>query len=286
MEIRNVGVVGFGLMGSGIVQVAAQSGFNVTVSEVNDEALAKGQKKIAQALKIAVRKGKMEQDAADATLANIRGVTDLAELEDSDIVIEAATENPKLKKTIFETLDATVGDHAILASNTSSLPIIEMAAVTKRPDRFLGMHFFNPVPVMKLLELVRAETTSDETLATARAFGEKLGKDVIVAKDLSGFIVNRLLVPYILDAVRLLESGVATAEDIDTGMRLGCGHPMGPLTLLDFVGLDTTLSICEIMFEEFKDPKYAAPPLLKRLVAAGYYGKKSGRGIYDYSSGA
>ena len=286
MEIRNVGVVGFGLMGSGIVQVAAQSGFKVTVSEVNEDALAKGQKKIAQALKIAVRKGKMEQDAADATLANIRGVTDLSELKDSDIVIEAATENPKLKKTIFETLDATVGDHAILASNTSSLPIIEMAAVTKRTDRFLGMHFFNPVPVMKLLELVRAETTSDETLATARAFGEKLGKDVIVAKDLSGFIVNRLLVPYILDAVRLLESGVATAEDIDTGMRLGCGHPMGPLTLLDFVGLDTTLSICEIMFEEFKDPKYAAPPLLKRLVAAGYYGKKSGRGIYDYSSGA
>ncbi len=286
MEIRNVGVVGFGLMGSGIVQVAAQSGFKVTVSEVNEDALAKGQKKIAQALKIAVRKGKMEQDAADATLANIHGVTDLAELKDSDIVIEAATENPELKRTIFRTLDETVGDHAILASNTSSLPIIEMAAVTNRPDRFLGMHFFNPVPLMKLLELVRAETTSDETLATARAFGEKLGKDVIVAKDLSGFVVNRLLVPYILDAVRLLESGVATAEDIDTGMRLGCGHPMGPLTLLDFVGLDTTLSICEIMFEEFKDAKYAAPPLLKRLVAAGYYGKKSGRGIYDYSSGA
>lgn len=286
MEIRNVGVVGFGLMGSGIVQVAAQSGFKVTVSEVNEDALAKGQKKIAQALKIAVRKGKIEQDAADATLANIHGVTDLAELKDSDIVIEAATENPELKRTIFRTLDETVGDHAILASNTSSLPIIEMAAVTNRPDRFLGMHFFNPVPLMKLLELVRAETTSDETLATARAFGEKLGKDVIVAKDLSGFVVNRLLVPYILDAVRLLESGVATAEDIDTGMRLGCGHPMGPLTLLDFVGLDTTLSICEIMFEEFKDAKYAAPPLLKRLVAAGYYGKKSGRGIYDYSSGA
>ena len=283
MEIKKVGVVGCGLMGSGIVQVAAQSGYAVTVSEVNDDVLAAGQKKIAQSLKIAVRKGKMEQEAADATLANITGVTDVAALGDCDLVIEAATENPEIKASIFKTLDEKLADHAILASNTSSLPIMQMAAGTSRPDRFLGMHFFNPVPLMALLELVRAETTSDETLETARAFGEKLGKTVIVAKDLSGFIVNRLLVPFILDAVRLLESGVATTEDIDARMKLGCGHPMGPLTLLDFVGLDTTLSICEIMFEEFKDPKYAAPPLLKRLVTAGYYGRKSGRGIYDYS---
>ncbi len=283
MKIEKVGVVGCGLMGAGIVQVSAQAGYKVTVSEISEDALAAGQKKIAQSLKIAVRKGKMEQEKADAALANIEGVTDVKALSGCDLVIEAATENIELKKQIFETLDAGLADHAILASNTSSLPITDMAAVTKRPDRFLGMHFFNPVPLMELLEIVRAQTTSDETLEAGKAFGEAIGKRVIVAKDTPGFVVNRLLIPYILDAVRLYESGVATAEDIDAGMKLGCGYPMGPLTLLDFVGIDTTVFICDIMFDEFKDAKYAAPTLLRRLVAAGHFGRKTGRGIYDYS---
>jgi len=284
MAIRKVGVVGCGLMGSGIAQVAAQGGFDVTVSEASQELLDRGMKKIGQSLKVAVRKQKLDQEAADAALGRIRGVTAIEELGDSDLVIEAVTENLDLKRKVFRVLDGACGDHAILASNTSSIPIMDMAAATDRPDRFCGLHFFNPVPAMQLLELVRAQTTSDETVETARQFGESIGKRVIQTRDTPGFIVNRLLVPYILDAVRLLESGVASAEDIDAGMKLGCGHPMGPLTLLDFVGLDTTCYIAEILFDEFKDPKYAAPTLLRRLVAAGHLGRKSGRGIYDYSS--
>ena len=284
-SIRKVGVVGCGLMGAGIVEVAAAAGFEVTVTEIDDDALAKGLKKVRQSMKIAVRKGKLDEDTAAKADANIQGATSLDALADRDLVIEAATENAPIKKQVFQTLDAQLGEHAILASNTSSLPIVDLAAVTNRPDRVLGLHFFNPVPVMQLLEMVRAETTSDATIDACREFGEAIGKRVIVARDTSGFIVNRLLVPYILDAVRMFESGSATAEDIDAGMKLGCGHPMGPLALLDFVGLDTTLAICEIMFDEFKDAKYAAPPLLRRLVAAGHYGRKSGKGIYDYSKG-
>jgi len=271
-------------MGSGIAQVAAQSGYAVRVTEVNEDLLAKGRKRIESSLRVLVRKGQIEADKADAALAAIEGGTDIAALADCDLIVEAASENLDLKRTLFGKLDALCPETSLFASNTSSLSVTSMAAATKRPDRFLGLHFFNPVPLMPLLEVVRAQTTSDETLALGRAFGESLGKTVIVAKDTPGFIVNRLLIPYILDAVRLFESGVATAEEIDAGMKLGCGHPMGPLTLLDFVGLDTTLFIAEIMFDEFKEPRFAAPTLLRRLVQAGHYGKKSGRGIYDYGS--
>jgi 3-hydroxybutyryl-CoA dehydrogenase len=285
MGIERVGVIGCGLMGAGIVQVAAQSGLRVTVAEANDDLLAKGRKRIDSSVRVAVRKGTLDQEKADACLANIEGVTDVAALANCDLVIEAATEKLNLKIELFGKLDEVCPESTIFASNTSSLSITSMAAATKRPDRFLGLHFFNPVPVMPLLEVVRAETTSDETVAVGKGFGEAVGKTVIVAKDTPGFIVNRLLIPYILDAVRLLESGVASAEEIDAGMKLGCGHPMGPLALLDFVGLDTTYYIAEIMFQEFKDARYAAPPLLKRLVTAGYHGRKSGRGIFRYGTG-
>ncbi len=283
MDIKTVGVVGCGLMGSGIAETCARKGYRTIVREVNDDLLAKGMKAIQSSMARAVEKGKAPQEEVDAALARLTGTTDLAAMAECDLVIEAIVENMAEKKKVFAALDEICPAHAILASNTSSLCITEMASVTKRGGQVLGMHFFNPVPVMPLLELVRTILTSDETLETAKAFGASLGKTTIVAKDTPGFIVNLLLVPYLLDAVRALENGVATKEDIDAGMKLGCNHPMGPLTLLDFVGLDTAYYIANVMFEEFKDPRYAAPPLLKRMVLAGHLGRKSGKGFYDYS---
>jgi len=283
MEIKTVGVVGCGLMGSGIVETCARSGYAVIVREPTEELLAKGLSRLRGSLARGVERGKISQVDADEALARVKGTTRLEEFAPCDLVIEAAVENMALKKEIFSALDRVCAPQAILASNTSSLCVMEMASVTKRPDKVLGMHFFNPVPVMKLLEFVRTIATSDETMETARRFGASLGKTMITAKDTPGFIVNVLLVPYLLDAVRLLENGVATKEDIDAGMQLGCNHPMGPLTLADFVGLDTALFIADAMYDEFKDPRYAAPPLLRRMVLAGWLGRKTGRGFYTYS---
>ncbi len=282
MNIKTVGIVGCGLMGSGIAEVCARSGYRTIVREVNDALLDKGMGYIHRSLSKAVERGKATQEEVDSALGRLTGTTDLAAMSECDLVVEAIIENMDEKKKTFAALDGICPSPAILASNTSSLCITEMASVTKRGDKVLGMHFFNPVPVMPLLELVRTILTSDETLETAKAFGASLGKTSIVAKDTPGFIVNLLLVPYLLDAVRALENGVATKEDIDAGMKLGCNHPMGPLTLLDFVGLDTTYYIANVMFDEFKDPRYAAPPLLKRMVLAGQLGRKSGKGFYEY----
>jgi 3-hydroxybutyryl-CoA dehydrogenase len=282
MEIRTVGVVGCGLMGGGIAQVAAQSGFATVVREVSQELIDKGMARIEGLLAKDVAKGKLTPAAKDAALSLLTPTTSLDAFADCQVIVEAIVENLDAKRELYVALDAICPPQTIFASNTSSLTIVEMAAVTKRPDRFAGLHFFNPVPVMKLVEVVRSIATSDATIATLKAFGEALGKTVVEAKDTPGFIVNRLLVPYLLDAVRVLEAGIATREDIDQGMKLGCGHPMGPLTLLDFVGLDTTYYIANIMFEEFKEPRFAPPPLLKRMVLAGHYGRKSGRGFYDY----
>lgn len=283
MEIKTVGVVGCGLMGSGIVEVIARHGYKVVVREVNDDFLKKGMERIQTSMARAVERSKLSAADRDATTARIQGTTRMEDLAQGDLVIEAAIENLKLKKEIFKELDQITRPDVILASNTSSLAVTEMAGVTRKPDKVLGMHFFNPVPVMPLLEMVRTFLTSEETYKTARAFGEGLGKQVIVSKDAPGFIVNALLVPYLLDAVRMYENGFASKEDIDTGVRLGLNHPMGPLTLLDFVGLDTTLFIADEMYAELKDPRFAAPPLLRRMVAAGYMGRKSGKGFYDYS---
>lgn len=282
MEIRKVGVIGCGLMGGGIAQVCAQSGFETVVREVSRELLDKGIGRIESNLARDVAKGKLIQHAKDAALSLIQPTTDLAALSDCHVIIEAIVENLDAKRDVFTALDALCPPETIFVSNTSSLTIIEMAATTKRPDRFAGFHFFNPVPVMKLVEVVRSITTSDATIATLKAFGEALGKVVVEARDTPGFVVNRLLIPYLLDAVRLLESGVATREDIDHAIKLGLNHPMGPLTLLDYVGLDTTYYIANIMFEEFKEPRFAPPPLLKRMVLAGHFGRKSGKGFYDY----
>lgn len=284
-EWTKVGVVGCGLMGAGIVEVAARAGFDVVVREAGAMFLEKGLSRVKTSLFTAAEKGKISAEDRDRAWSRIRGTLDLADLADCDIAIEAITEDPKAKRELFAALDKVLKPGAILASNTSSISITEMAAATSRPERFLGLHFFNPVPVMKLLEIVRGLRTSDETIAAARAFGERLGKTTIIAKDSPGFIVNLLLVPYLLGAVRALEGGLATKEDIDAGMKLGCNHPMGPLTLLDYVGLDTTLFIADVMFAEFKSPEYAAPPLLRRMVAAGFHGRKAGRGFYDWSSG-
>jgi 3-hydroxybutyryl-CoA dehydrogenase len=282
MEIRTVGVIGCGLMGGGIAQVCAQSGFETVVREVSQELLDKGMGRIAGLLAKDVGKGKLTAEARDAALSRLRPTTDLADLSGCHLIIEAIVENLDAKREVFGTLDALCSPDTMFASNTSSLTIVEIAAATARPDRFAGLHFFNPVPVMKLVEVIRSIVTSDATIAALKQFGTALGKTVVEAKDTPGFVVNRLLVPYLLDAVRVLESGVASREDIDEGMRLGCGHPMGPLTLLDFVGLDTTYYIANIMFEEFKEPRFAPPPLLKRMVLAGHYGRKSGRGFYEY----
>ena len=282
MTIKTVGVVGCGLMGSGIAEVCAKSGYDVVVMEVNDAFLNKGLERIKGSLARAVERGKLSAEARDAAWARMRGVTDLADFRSVDFVVEAAIENLDEKKKIFAKLDEAAPPHAILSSNTSSLSIVDMASATKRPAQVLGMHFFNPVPVMPLLEMVRSFLTSEETYQTARAFGESLGKTVVVAQDTPGFIVNTLLVPYLLDAVRMLAEGIASKEDIDTGVRLGLNHPMGPLTLLDFVGLDTTLYIADAMFAETKNARYAAPILLRRMVAAGHLGRKSGKGFYEY----
>jgi 3-hydroxybutyryl-CoA dehydrogenase len=281
--MKTVGVVGCGLMGSGIAQVSAQAGFTTWVREVDKPALDKGLGRIRKFLEDGVAKGKLTADVKDETLGRIKGTTELQDLATCDLVIEAVLENLDAKRQVFSTLDKIVPASTVLASNTSSLSITEIAATASRPERVLGLHFFNPVPLMKLVEVIRALPTSDAAFEQARGFVEKLGKTAVVAQDTPGFVVNRLLVPYLLDAARIYESGVASKEDIDNGMKLGCGYPMGPLTLLDFVGLDTTLSIANIMFEEFKLPQYAAPPLLKRMVLAGYLGRKSGRGFYDYS---
>ncbi len=282
MDVKTVGVVGCGLMGAGIVETCARAGYTVVVREVGDELLQAGLKRVEGSLNRAVERGKLDPGARAAAWARIKGVTDLAELSGSDLVIEAVVENMALKKDVFSALDRLCPPHAILASNSSSLSITEMAAATRRPAQVIGLHFFNPVPVMPLLEIVRALLTSDQTLEFAVAFGASLGKTTIVAKDTPGFIVNLLLIPFLLDAVRALESGKATKEDIDTGVRLGLNHPMGPLTLGDFVGLDTALFVADAMYEEFKDPRYAAPPLLRRMVMAGRLGRKSGAGFYEY----
>ncbi len=284
MEIKTVGVVGCGLMGSGIVELVAKNGYNVVVREINDDFLRKGLDRIQGSMARAVERGKLAAADRDATMARIKGTTKMEDLANVDLAIEAAIENLELKKSIFKELDAITRPEVICASNTSSLAVTEMAAMTRKQDKVLGLHFFNPVPVMPLLEMVRTFLTSEETYQTTRKFGEKLGKTVIVSKDAPGFIVNALLIPYLLDAVRMYENGFATKEDIDTGVRLGLNHPMGPLTLLDFVGLDTTLFIADEMFKELKDSRYAAPALLRRMVTAGYWGRKSGKGFYDYTS--
>jgi len=282
MKIRKVGVLGCGLMGSGIAEVAARAGYETVVREVSQEVVDKGLQKIQGSLGKAVEKGKLDAGERDATLARLSGVVGLDELADCDLVVEAIVENLDEKKKTFTALDEVVKKEAVFASNTSSLTITQMAMFTRRPDQFVGLHFFNPVPVMKLVEVVRTLLTSQEAYDTAFEFARSIGKEPIACRDNSGFVVNRLLVPYLLDAIRALEEGVGSVEDIDKGMQLGCGYPMGPFTLLDFVGLDTTYYIANIMFDEYHEKRFASPPLLKQMVQAGRLGKKSGRGFYEY----
>ena len=282
-EVRRVAVLGCGLMGSGIAEISAKAGLETWVREVNDQLAEKGKGAITKSLGKAVEKGKLEASARDSALGNLKFTTRLEDLKDCDLIIEAVTEDLTLKNEMFKTLDAVCPPHTIFASNTSSLTVADMAAATNRPDRVLGLHFFNPVPVMKLVEVVRTIATSDDAYQTAFAFAQKIGKEPVEAKDTSGFIVNRLLVPYMLDAIRCLEQGLASIEDIDKSMQLGTGYPMGPFVLSDFVGIDTLYRISEIMFEEFRETRFAPPPLLKRMVTMGYYGRKSKRGFYDYS---
>jgi len=282
VAIERVGVVGCGLMGSGIAETCARAGYQVVVRELSADLLARGLARIDASLGRAVERGKLDAASARAARERIRGTVDLADLRESDLVIEAVVELMAEKKAVFSELDRLCPPHTLFASNTSSLSITEMAAATGRPERVVGMHFFNPVPVMPLVEVVRGLRTAEETVEAAKAFAATLGKRVVVVKDTPGFIVNLLLVPYLLDAVRALELGVASRDDIDTAVTLGLNHPMGPLTLLDFVGLDTTYYIAQAMYEEFKDPRYAPPPLLKRMVLAGYLGRKTGRGFYEY----
>jgi 3-hydroxybutyryl-CoA dehydrogenase len=283
LDIKAVGVVGCGLMGSGIVEVAARCGYQVFVSEANDELLNKGLDRVRVSLGRAISRGKITQEEVDGALERIRGTTRLEEFGACDLVVEAVPEDMTLKKEVFANLDCICPPHTILGSNTSCLCVTEMASVTQRGDRILGLHFFNPVPVMKLLEMVRTILTSDETLATCRTFGESLGKTVVVAPDTPGFVVSRLLIPYLLSAIRLVENGVASTADVDQSMRLGTNTPMGPLQLSDFIGLDTMLYISEQMYGELKDPACAAPPLLRRMVLAGHLGRKTGKGFYDYA---
>jgi 3-hydroxybutyryl-CoA dehydrogenase len=282
-KIEKVGVVGAGLMGHGIAQVSAQAGYDVVVREVDDETLAKGIAKIEKQLARAVEKGKAEQADADAVLGRIQGTTDYQDLADRDLVIEAITEDLETKRAMWKELSDLVQDDALFATNTSSLPVIAQAAVTNRPQQFLGLHFFNPAQVMKLVEVIRCVTTSDEAFAVGVDFATSLGKLGVQTRDNAGFIVNRLLVPYLLDGMRAYEEGVGSITEIDEAMKAGAGHPMGPLTLSDFVGLDTLGSICDVMFDEFREKRFAQPPILRKMLAAGWYGRKSGMGFYDYS---
>ncbi len=283
MAIKTVGVLGCGLMGAGVAQVSAAAGFKTIVLELNEDVLKKGLGRIEKFLTGGVEKGKLTEEQKATVLKNLSGTTTYADLKDCDLVIEAIVENVEAKKQAYAQVEAVVGPHCLIASNTSSLCITELAAATKRPDKVGGLHFFNPVPLMKLVEVTKALTTSAETHEALYAYARAIGKEPISAPDRGGFIVNRLLVPYLLDAVRCLEEGLGTVEDIDNGMKLGCGYPMGPFTLLDFVGLDTTYYIANIMFDEFREARFAPPPLLKRMVLAGHLGKKSGRGFYDYA---
>ena len=283
MEIKKVGVLGCGLMGSGIAQVCAQAGFETVVREIDQKFIDKGFGAIEKNLSKAVGKGKMTQADKDATIGRLSGKVALDDLQDCDLIIEAVIEDLNLKNEMYAALDKICPEKTIFASNTSSLTVMSMAASTNRTDRFCGLHFFNPVPLMRLVEVVKTIATSKETIETCFEFSKKIGKTPILAKDNSGFIVNLILIPYLLDAIRVLEQGYASVEDVDTGIKLGLNHPMGPLTLLDFVGLDTTYNIANIMFEEYREKRYAPPPLLKKMVLAGYYGRKSGKGFYDYS---
>ncbi|MGI8826486.1 MAG: 3-hydroxyacyl-CoA dehydrogenase family protein [Chloroflexota bacterium] len=285
MGVSTVGVVGAGLMGSGIIEQSARCGYNVVAREIDETAVTAGRKRVRDSMDRGIQRGKFPETVRDEALDRITWTTELRDLKACDLVIEAIVEHLERKRRLFAELDLVTGPHTILATNTSSVSITAIAAATKRPHKVAGAHFFNPVPVMKLVELVRALQTSDETMDCLRHFGESLDKKVVVAKDTPGFIVNYLLVPYLLDAVRAVADGTATVEDIDTAMTLGTGVPMGPLTLLDFIGVDTTLYIADVMYDELRDPKYAAPPLLRKMVSAGYYGKKNGRGFYDYANG-
>ncbi len=284
MAIRKVGVVGCGLMGSGIAEVAAKAGFETVVREVAREPLDKGLGRIRASLDKAVEKGKLAAADRDAAQARLHGTTELADLADCDLIVEAIIENVEEKARLYAALGEVAGPNVILASNTSSLTVTRLAMASKRPDRFVGLHFFNPVPVMKLVEIVRTLMTDGAVVEEVTAFCRAIGKEPVQCRDNSGFIVNRLLVPYLLDAIRALEEGVGTVEDIDKAMQLGCGYPMGPFTLLDFVGLDTTCYIAEIMFDEYREKRFAPPPLLKQMVQAGRLGRKSGRGFYDHSA--
>ncbi len=284
MAIRKVGVLGCGLMGSGIAQVAATAGFDVTVLEVEQRFLDKGFAGIDKSLGKFAEKGTITPQQKDEIRARLKGTTNINDLADCDFVVEAVIENVPEKRKMFAALDPVVKKEAIFASNTSSISITELMTATKRPERFVGLHFFNPVPLMKLVEVVRTIATADEVYETASEFGKRLGKVPVRTSDKTGFIVNRLLVPYLLDAIRAYEEGVGSIADIDLAMKLGCGYPMGPFTLLDFVGLDTTYYITHVMFDEFKERRFASPPLLKRMVLAGWMGKKSGKGFYDWST--
>jgi 3-hydroxybutyryl-CoA dehydrogenase len=283
MAIGKVGVVGCGLMGSGIAQTCAQSGYETIVRELNQELLDKGLARIHGAWDVMASKGKLTQEQVDENRARSHGTLNLEDFADCDLVIEAAIENMEEKLRLFPTLDRILKPEAIIATNTSSLNVTQMGAVTKRPNKVLGLHFFNPAPVMKLVEVVQTISTSQETIETIKQFATSLGKTPVLAKDTAGFIVNFLLIPYLLAAIRMLENGQASRDDIDTAMKLGCGYPMGPFTLLDYVGLDTTLWAAEAIYDEYKDPLYAPPPLLRRMVQSGMYGKKSGKGFYNYS---
>lgn len=281
-EMRSVGVLGCGLMGRGIAEIAASNGFSVKVREISEEALAAGLAGLKGSLHKSVQRGRLEPEVAESAMARVTGTTELAEFSDCDLVIEAIVENLDAKVAAFVELDSVLGERAILATNTSSLTVTQLAAATSRPDRFVGLHFFNPVPAMKLVEIVGTLMVSETTMQRARQFVDRLGKEAVICGDNSGFMVNRLLVPYLLDCIRAHENGVGSLQDIDSSMRLGCGHPMGPFALLDFIGLDTVLSIANIMFDEYRETRFAPPPLLKQMVQAGRLGRKSGCGFFDY----
>jgi len=281
-DVRTVGVVGCGLMGSGIVEVAARAGLRVVYLESSDELVDAGRHRIETSTTRAVERGKLDPGEREEVLARISGTTDVRDLADVDLVIEAATEDPETKRAIFRQLDEITRPEVVLASNTSSIPIADLGAATKRPDRVVGMHFFNPVPLMDLIEIVESITTSDDTVEFARDYAAVLGKTAVLSGDRAGFIVNTLLIPYLNDAMRMLQDGFATREDLDTAIQLGLNHPMGPLRLADLIGLDTCLHIADVLYEEYRDPRFAPPPLLRRMVTAGQLGRKSGRGFYEY----